>query len=145
MAIGTSHASALLNLLLNNTAVAGLGDATGIVGSTADGSLYLALHTASPGTGGQSNNECAYGSYARVAITRDGTGWLVVGANATNLLEVAWPECTSGSETATHWSLGIASSGATQQITSGALTSSLAITSGVVPTAAVGELDVALT
>lgn len=51
----------LLKLLLNNTTWAAIGDATGIVGSTAAGSLYLALHTGDPGESGtQSSVEVTY-------------------------------------------------------------------------------------
>lgn len=50
-----------LKLLLNNTTWAGVGDATGLVGSTSAGNVYLSLHTSSPGeTGNQSTNEISY-------------------------------------------------------------------------------------
>jgi hypothetical protein len=56
-----TSATNLLLLLFNNTTWANVGDATGIVGSTGAGSLYLSLHTSSPGTGGnQATNEIAY-------------------------------------------------------------------------------------
>lgn len=57
----TAAANALLLLLLNNTDWANIGDAGGLQNSAAAGSLYLSLHTASPGEGGgQATNEIAY-------------------------------------------------------------------------------------
>ena len=67
----------ILGLLLNNTTIAGIGDVTGLVGSSADGNLYLSLHTADPAGGNQTTNEAAYASYDRVAVARDGTQWTI--------------------------------------------------------------------
>ena len=54
-------ATALLNLIFKNTTWAGVGDATGLVGSSVAGSLYLSLHTASPAESGtQATNEISY-------------------------------------------------------------------------------------
>jgi len=57
----TAAANALLQLLLNNVDWANIGDAGGIQNSASAGSLYLSLHTSSPGEGGdQTTNEIAY-------------------------------------------------------------------------------------
>lgn len=59
--MANAAATALLELIFNNTTWADVGDATGIVGSTVAGSLYLSLHTSSPGEAGtQATNEIAY-------------------------------------------------------------------------------------
>lgn len=59
--MANSAANDLMLLLFNNTTWAGIGDTTGIVGSTSAGSLYLSLHTSSPGEGGsQTTNEATY-------------------------------------------------------------------------------------
>lgn len=103
--------------------------------------LYVALHIADPGeSGDQSTSECSYGAYARVAISRDGAGWGVSGNTANNLGQIQFPTCTSGSETATHVSIGIASSGAGQILYKGALTSSLAVSLNITPQFAVSAL-----
>lgn len=105
------------------------------------GNFYVALHTADPGEGGtQDNNECAYTSYARQAVSRDAGGWTVSGNQASNTAVVQFPTCTGGSETATHFSIGTASSGANAVIYSGALTSSLAISNNIRPEFAAGTL-----
>jgi hypothetical protein len=105
--------------------------------------LYVALHTGDPGEGGsQTTSECAYGSYARQAVARDATGWDVVGNQASNDDLIQFPQCTSGSEVITHVSIGTAASGAGQVLYSGALTSSLSVSTGIQPQFAVGALTI---
>lgn len=96
--------------------------------------LYVSLHTADPGeAGNQTTSECAYGAYARVAVTRDTDGWDVVGNQASNDDQITFPECTSGSETITHVAIGTASSGTGQILYSGALTDSIAVSLNITP------------
>lgn len=129
-------------LIFNNTALALIGDAAGLQPSAAAGSLYVSLHTGDPGEAGtQLTNECAYTSYARVAVARSGAGWTVAAANISNAAAVTFPKATGGSETATHFGIGTASSGAGKLLLSGALTSSLAISVNIQPSFAIGELD----
>jgi hypothetical protein len=105
--------------------------------------LYVALHTGDPGEGGsQTTSECAYGSYARQTIARDATGWDVSGNTASNDDLIQFPQCTSGSETITHVSIGTAVSGAGQILYSGALSASLAVSSGIQPQFAANALTV---
>jgi len=109
----------------------------------ANTNLYVSLHTADPGEGGsQTTSECAFGSYARVTVSRSGTGWTVTGNTATNAATISFPECTSGSETVTYVAIGTASSGAGQILYSGALTSSRAVSSGITLQFAAGALDI---
>lgn len=57
----TAAANAFLLLLLNNTDWSAVGDASGLQNSATAGSLYLSLHTSSPGeAGNQTTNEIAY-------------------------------------------------------------------------------------
>lgn len=105
--------------------------------------LYVSLHTADPGEAGtQTTNECAWTSYARVAVSRDGAGWTVSGNQASNAAEITFPECTGGSETVTHYAIGIASSGASQILYKGALTASLAVSNLITPRFPAGTLIV---
>lgn len=133
----------LLELIFNNTTLAAIGDATGLVGSSAAGSLYISLHTADPGEAGdQTTNEATYTSYARVAVARTSGGWTVSGNNASNAAEVAFAEATGGTNTITHFGIGTDSSGAGNLLFSGALDASLAVSSGITPSFAIGALDV---
>ena len=124
----------LLQLVFNNTAAALIGDASGLQPSATAGSLYVSLHTSDPGeAGNQTTNECAYTSYARVAVARSGAGWTVSANAVTNAALVQFPQCTGGSETATHFAIGTASSGTGKVLYKGALSASLAISSGIQP------------
>ena len=130
-----------LLLLFNNTAIANIGDASGLQPSAADGDLFCSLHTADPGEAGvQTTSEAAYTSYARAAVPRTAGGWTVAGDNASNTAIVQWPQATGGSETETHYGIGTAVSGAGNLLASGALTASLAVSNGIQPEAAIGAL-----
>lgn len=103
--------------------------------------LYVALHTADPGeSGSQTTSEAAYTSYARVTVARTSGGWTVSGNQASNTAVVQFPQCTGGSSTVTHVSIGTASSGAGQILYSGALNSGITVTSGIQPQFAAGAL-----
>lgn len=102
------------------------------------GNLYLSLHTADPGEGGdQTTNEVstgAYTSYARVAVARDNTGWTVSGSSSTNAALIQFPQCTGGTgATVTHVGIGTSSSGPGTLLASGALTASLAVSNLIQP------------
>lgn len=148
MSASNAFESALLTLLFNNTTIANYGDATGIVGSGTAGSLYVALHTADPGeAGSQTTSEATYTGYARVAVARSGAGWTISGTaptQAANTAVVTFGMDVVGSETITHFSVGRDSSGAGQILASGALTASLAVSPGITPSFAIGQLTVTL-
>lgn len=103
--------------------------------------LYIALHTADPGEAGdQTTSEATYTSYARIAVARSGAGWTVTGNQGVNAGTVTFDECTGGSNTITHASVGVASSGASKILYSGALSASLAVSNGVTPRFPAGTL-----
>jgi hypothetical protein len=143
MSKGNTYETELLDLVLNNQGMALVGDATGLLPSSADGDLFVALHTGDPGEGGaQNTSEVSYTTYARVAVTRDGTGWTVASGAASNAAAITFPICSSGSATATHFSVGTGSSGAGKILYKAALTAPLAISAGVTPEFAIGDLDI---
>lgn len=110
---------------------------------TSNTNLYIGLHTSDPGEGGsQTTNEATYGSYARVTVARSGSGWTVSGNQAVNAGLIQFPQCTSGTNTITHVSIGTASSGAGQILYSGALNSSLEVSSGIQPQFAASALTI---
>jgi len=135
MGKSNSFKNSLLQLLFNNVDIANIGDAGGIQNSATAGSLYLALHTADPGAAGdQTTNECAYGSYDRVAVARTAGGWTVASNTAVNAALAQFPECTSGSETITYVSIGTSDYPTAGVILySGALTASRSVTTGIQP------------
>jgi hypothetical protein len=100
--------------------------------------LSVALHTADPGEGGtMATNEADYTPYARVSVARDAGGWTCAGNQASNTAEITFPECTSGSDTITHVSVGTAGG---QILYSGALTASIDISALITPRFPVGTL-----
>lgn len=120
----------VIDLLFNGTAL-----------PWANANLFVALHTADPGEAGdQTTNEATYTSYARVSVSRDSAGWTVSGNQASNTAEITFPECTGGSNTLTHFSVGLVTSGASQILYKGALTASLAISNLITPRFPVGTL-----
>ena len=103
--------------------------------------LYLALHTADPGeAGGQSTSEADYTGYARVAVAKTSAGWDIVGNQASNAALVQFPQCTGGSNTVTHVSIGTLDTGAGQILYSGELNAPLAVSNLIQPQFAIGAL-----
>ncbi len=137
----------LLNLLFNNTAFGGVGDTTGLPSSGSAGNLYVSLHTATPGDGGdQTTNEVNYTGYLRVAVVRTSGGWTVAEsggtATAVNAVQITFPQCTGGSNTATYVGIGTATSGAGKLLYYGALSSSLNISNNITPAISSGQLSI---
>lgn len=140
-ALANTTQTGLVTLYFNNTASANIGNSGGLQPSSAAGSFYLSLHTANPGTTGtQTTSEAAYTSYARVAVARSSAGWTVTGnqpCTAENAAAATFPAATGGTETETYFGIGTASTGTGQLIISAALTSSLAVSSGITPSFAI--------
>ena len=144
MSASNTCETALLNLVFANSNFANVGDATGLRGSSTAGSVYVSLHASDPGEAGNqtSGTELSYTGYARVAVARSGSGWTVSGNSASNAAAITFGACTAGSGTAAYFGIGTDSSGSGTLLFSGALTSSLAISSGITPSFAIGALTV---
>jgi hypothetical protein len=142
MSMSNAAETALLQHYFQNTSHANVGNAGGLQPSAVAGNFYIALHTADPGeAGSQATSECAYTSYARVAVPRSGAGFTVATDTVTNAAIVEFPQCTGGIESAEFFSIGLEISGATVILLSGQLTDALAISNGVKPTFAIGALE----
>ena len=103
--------------------------------------LDIHLHTADPGEAGNSTtSEATYGSYALVTVSRAISAWTVTGDTVTNDNLIQFPQCTSGTNTITH--VSVTPSSSTEILYSGALSSSLSVSSGIQPQFAAGALDV---
>jgi hypothetical protein len=121
----------LLLLIFNATAIANIADNASSSPLT---NLYVSLHTGDPGeAGSQTTNECAYTSYARVAVARTAGGWTVTANSVSPASAITFPAATGGSETATYFAVGTASSGAGKILYSGTVTPNIVISSGVTP------------
>lgn len=121
----------ILELFFNATALADLAENDTSSPAT---NLYVSLHTSDPGEAGdQTTNECAYGSYARVAVARTGGGWSVSSGSVSPVANIDFPEATSGSETVTHFGVGTGSSGAGYLMYSGTVSPNISVSTGVTP------------
>lgn len=135
----------LLDMLFLNTAFDNIGTSTGFAATSADGNFTLALSTGTlTDSSDQSTTEAAYTSYARKSVARGAAQWTVTSGTVTNDNAQAFPQATGGSETETDFSIG------TDLITNemwiyGALTASLAVSNGITPEFAAGDLDVSVT
>lgn len=131
MSKGNTFENDLLQLIFNATAIANIADNAGTSPLT---DLYVSLHTADPGeAGGQTTNECAYTSYARVAVARTAGGWTVTTNSVSPVANINFPAATGGIETATHWAVGTDAAGAGKLLYSGTITPNINITNGVTP------------
>ncbi len=135
----------ILNLLFLNDDFDNIGDAAGIQGSTAAGNLELSLHTGTlTDASNQNTTEAAYTSYTRVDVARSGAQWTVTSGTVTNDATISFPAATGGSETETDFGIG-SDIVANELWIYGALTSSLAVSSGITPEYAAGDLDISVT
>ena len=106
-------------------------------------SLYVSLHNANPGaTGNQATSETAYTNYARVAVARTTGGWTITSESITNAAAITFAACGATGDTLTYVGIGTASSGAGTLLWFGQLTSPLAVSNGITPSFAIGELAV---
>lgn len=134
MSTSTDAANSILGLIYRAAAWADLAQDDGSSPAT---SLSVALHTAAPSTSVQSSNEATYTSYARVSVSRSGTGWSAPsGGELSNFALIQFPECTGGSNTITHVSVGVGGT----IIHYGALAASRAISAGIQPQFAASAL-----
>jgi hypothetical protein len=145
MSATNAFETSLLGLIFTNVDAANVGDATGLRGSSTAGVFWISLHTSSPGeTGDQTTNETVYTNYARQDEARNTTQWTVTGKTADNDNAIGYPTGGATGATLTHFGLGSASSAAGNLFLYGALTASLAVSSGITPSFAAGALDVTL-
>lgn len=123
--------NALLKLLFNATAIANIADNAASSPLT---NLYLSLHTADPGEAGdQTTSEVSYTPYARVAVARSGSGWVVTANSVSPAASIDFAKCTSGSALASYAGIGTALSGAGHLLYSGVLSPPVAIIPGSTP------------
>lgn len=135
--------TALLQLLFNNTTLANIGDATGLVGSTTAGSTQLALSTSALTDADTllTATEVSYTGYARPTQARSSAGWTVSGDTASNAALIQFGEMTAGGpDTVVHVGLGFIATGDVLRLHQD-LASDLVINNGVNPQFAIGALD----
>ena len=109
-------------------------------GWAANANFWVALHTADPGEAGTAvTSEAAYGSYARVAVSRT-TGFTVTGNTVENAALIQFPQSSLAGANVPHFSIVTTASGAGQIILRGALSASVSTGTGIQPQFAAGAL-----
>jgi hypothetical protein len=108
----------------------------------ASATQYLAMFTADPGETASLAAEANYTGYARVAMTKS-SAWTDGGSTFTNAALVQFGACTAGTNALTHFAVVDTSSGAVSMMISGALSSTLNVSSGIQPQFAIGALAIA--
>jgi len=145
MSASNAFETLLLQHVFQNANIANIGNATGLRGATATGSLYVSLHTGDPGeAGAQNTSEATYTGYARVAVTRSSTGWTISGDTVSNAAVINFGQCTAGSSTVTYFGIGTILSGAGTLLYSSILSGSLSVVIGTIPHFAIGGLSVSV-
>lgn len=114
MSKSNTFENALLLLIFNNTPIAGIGDAGGLLASATAGNLWLALYVADPGEGGSAvTNETTYVGYTRMPLVRSASGWVVTGNSVSPVADVIFGGCTASPGTdITHFGVVNTASGA---------------------------------
>jgi hypothetical protein len=131
MGKGATFENSLLQLIFNATAIATIAQNNATSPLT---SLYVSLHTADPtSTGSQNTSEATYTGYARVAVARTSSGWVVSSNSVSPAATISFPACTGGTNTITNWAVGTASTGAGEILYTGPVTPNISVSSGVTP------------
>jgi len=131
MSKGNTFENDFLKLIFNATTIANIAN-NATSGPLTD--LYVSLHTADPGEAGtQNTSQCAYTGYSRVAVARSGSGWTVNNNSVSPAASITFGACTVGNETATHWAVGTAASGAGKILYYGTIDPDIVISPGVTP------------
>lgn len=131
MSKGDTFENDLLKLIFQATAIANIADNASSAPLT---NLYFSAHTADPGEAGtQTTSECAYGSYARVAVARTSGGFTVTANSVSPVANVDFPAAISGTETITHFAVGTVISASGKILYSGTVTPNISVSTGVTP------------
>jgi hypothetical protein len=133
MSKGNVFINDFLKLWFNATNIANIADNAASSPLT---NLYVSLHTASPGAGGdQTTNEISYTGYARVAVARTTGGWTASSAQSTSpVATIAFGAMTAGTGgTATHFTVGSLTSGTGKILCFGTITPNIPVSNGTTP------------
>jgi len=121
-----------LKLIFNAVAIPNIADNAASAPLT---NLYLSLHTADPGAGGnQSTTEATYASYTRIAVARTSAGFTVTSNSCVLASPATFPTPTAGAgEVETFFAVGTASSGTGKILYRGPITPNITIAVGTPP------------
>jgi hypothetical protein len=122
----------VLDHLYLNTAIANIGDVSGLPAAATAGDIYVALLTA--------GGEATYTPYTRQTIARSSSGFSRTGNVMTNVANITFPKCTSGSDTITKIALYDGAVG--NKLHEQTLGDPIAVSTNVQPIIEAGELTI---
>lgn len=130
--------NSFLKLLFQNIAIAGIGNAGGLLAAAAAGNLYIRLCTSASVTDDANiGTECAYTGYVAkgIAAVRSAEGWTVTDNEVVNAAELTFGACTAGAETIRYVEVWKNNTGDAEadRIAWVQLTADLAISAGITP------------
>jgi hypothetical protein len=100
----TAFEADILDHYFLNSAIANVGDATGLPAAGTAGSLYVDLLGTWPGeTGTVSGNQVVYTNYTHIAVPRSGSGWERTVSTMKNIALITFPTCGATPDTAVGW------------------------------------------
>lgn len=145
MSSSNTFENEILKHLFQNSAILGIGDASGLLAAASAGNLYLRLCTdATVVDDATVGAECAYTGYVAkgVAVARSNAGWTVVANEAANLAEIQFGACSAGSENIRYVELWRNNTGDAEadRISWVQLAADLAISIGITPKFSVGAV-----
>ena len=133
-ALSNTFENDLAKLIFNATAIANICDNAAASPLTG---LYVALHTADPAEAGdQTTSEISYTGYSRVAVSRTSSGCTVTANSVSPVAAITFGAMTAGAGgTVTHFSVGVAASGASKILFGSGctVTPNIVVSNGVTP------------
>ncbi len=112
MAKGNTSANDYAALVYNATPIANIADNAA---TSPLANIFVALHTAEPGAAGtQSTSEASFTGYVRASVARTTAGFTCSNGVVTLVANASFGTPTSAGQVLTHWSTGVAVSGATK-------------------------------
>lgn len=127
-----------LKHLFQNSAIAGIGDSSGLPAAGAAGNFYLRLCTSAVAVDSATlGTECAYTGYVAkgIAVARTAGGFTVTANQVKNAADAIFGACTAGSETVRYVELWKNNTGSTEadRLAFAQLASDLAVSNGIQP------------
>lgn len=107
----------------------------------AEADQYLALFTADPDEAASIASEASYTGYTRVPLTK-ASAWVGTASPFTNANLIQFGACSAGASAITHFAVVDTASGDVNMMISGALSSTLNVSTGIQPQFAAGALSI---
>ena len=140
-----SHETQYLNHIFVNSAIANIGDGSGLPAAATEGNFFLRLYTSAVAVDDSTiGTEAAYTGYVQVTQPRNVSDFNVSGAVVDNVLLIGFPKNTGASETIRFWALWKTTGGTldTDRLFHGQFTSDLVVGTNVTPEIAIGQWSI---